>query len=254
MINFYRVNIKNKVPFSNLSYYRNLELNITDKILTIISDGSIFKYTVDDLRAKRDRRESFLSRDLPVYGRYVFAFDRYHNETEKYLKYNGEVFNHYERSRITKGKVKDTSLLLGKTIPFWVWITPEAKDFSNLTFALFAYPEQEIKITGVKVQVVEKELFLDRELSPKFTINGSPTIKSNTKETYAIAYDKNLNANFRVAFGNNIGILNKKDTYLIDGKTKVTVDASGLDVGEEIQLEVGTYEFTNTSRIKIKVI
>jgi hypothetical protein len=254
MIKFYRVNIEKKAVYKNNSYFKNFELDITDKILTIVSDGEIFKYTIDDLRAKRDRKESALLRDVPAYGRYVFAFERYRNNNEKSLKYHGEFFNHYERSLITKGKVKDISLLIGKTINFCVWVTPEAQDFSNLTFALFAYPEQEIKITGVKVQVVEKELFLDRELSPKFTINGSLTIKSNTKETYTIVYDTNLNANFRVKFGNNIGIINKKDTYLVNGKTKVTVDASDLEIGEEIQLEVGTYEFTNTSRIKIRVI
>jgi hypothetical protein len=248
MINFYRVNFVKSNPDRKYSYFKNLELNITDNLLTIISDGKTFKYTIADLRARWD---------ASPFSRFVFAFDKYVDSIDgRYLKYNGEVFNHLERNKITKQKVKDQSLVLGQSCKLNVWVTPEAQDFSELTFALHAYPEEEIKITGVDVKIIpnDQKLFLWRELAPKFKIEGFTTIQSNTKQTYTIVYDKDVNANFRVKFGNNIGIINKKDTYLVKGKTKITVDASDLDIGEEIQLEVGTYEFTNTSRINIRVI
>jgi len=262
MTKFYRVNAPN---FFNddvkkgATYKGGLSINITKDKLSITSDGKTFDYTIDYFLNKKVDNNT--RNENTSFARWLFAFNAYtlpngDGTATRYASFNNYIFNLYERNRRTKQVGKDQALVIGYHCPLNLFLFPETKDFSNVVFSLNTREDNIVNVTGVDVEVISLLDFniLKPQLAPKFLITGSETIKSGSKETYIISYEKDENANFRIKFGNNIGILNKNDTYLINGKTKITLDASDLDIGEEIQLEVGTYEFTNTSRIKIKVI
>jgi len=262
MTKFYRVDTPNffnsKVKKGSM-YKGGLSINVTKDKLSVTSDGKTFDYTIDYFLNKKVDNQ--VRKENTPFARWIFAFNTYIQTNDdgtstKYAYFNNYVFNLYERNKRTKQVAKDQALTIGYHCPLNLFIFPDTKDFSNVVLSLSTREENIVDVTGADVEKISLPEFniIKREMAPKFIIDGSNTIKSGTKETYIISYEKDTNANFRVKFGNNIGIINKSDTYLINGKTKVTVDASDLDIGEEIQLEVGTYEFTNTSRIKIKVI
>ena len=232
---------------NNVSFEGGLIIDISNEKLSITSSGKTFDFTPESLKERADHTS---------YPRYFFVFETFFNDGKKFAKFNGEIFNLYKRTRRTKQNGKDYSISYGVALEINIALKPEAKDFSDIFIGFHSLPDDNVIVNGAEAKEVTIEEFrvLEADYEPKFKIEGSSTIKVGDKETYTISYEPDNSADFKVKFNANIGIINKQSTNLINGKTSVTIDASDLTAGETIQLDVGTYEFTNTTNIKIQVI
>jgi hypothetical protein len=241
MTKIYRINNKINTP-----YFGNININVEKNKLTIINGDKTFNYLINELRSREDNTP---------FARYYLCVDT--NDGSRKLQFTGDVFNLVYRTR--KTKLTSTEYIESQTtiLPVSIILHPHSNDFSEAVIYIHALSEATIT-ANVDIDVIEKK---DKNLDkPKFKIEGSSTISTDAKETYKISYinpttkEVDTSVNFRVIFNTNIGILNKKDTFLVNGTTTVTLNSSDLSSGEIINLEVGAYEYSNTSQLNINVL
>jgi hypothetical protein len=246
MKKLYRINTKQVYK-----YIEPIDFNITDNEITITFGSKKINLAFENLRSRADNTQ---------FARFYFIAKPVVNALtgEWLLDLTGNIINLYNVTRKTKQSCDEYSQQNGINLPFSIILQPHAVDFSEVDISVYATPSDVITASGVDIEVIE--LNANRNNKPKFKIEGSSTISADAKETYKISYINrgtgkvdNL-ANYRVVINSNIGVLNKKDTNLIDGSTTVTLDTAGLTSGEKITLEVGMYEFSNTSQLDIDVL
>jgi hypothetical protein len=246
MKKFYRINTKQVHK-----YIEPIDFNITDNKITVTSGEKKIDLTIDNLRNRADNTQ---------FARFYFIANSVVNPLsgEWFLDLTGDIINLYNFTRKTKQSCDDYSAEHKINLPFSIVLQPHATDFSEVDISLYATPSDVITASGVDIEVIE--LNTNRNNKPKFKIEGSSTISTDAKETYKISYINrgtgkvDNSANYRVVINSNIGVLNKKDTNLIDGSTTITLDATGLTSGEKVTLEVGMYEYSNTSQLSIDVL
>jgi hypothetical protein len=246
MKKFYRINTA-----SRHKYIEPIDFNITDNKITVSFGEKKVDLTINNLRARPDNTQ---------FARFYFIAKSIINplDQECYLHLTGDIRNLYDITRRTKQSCDKYSQEHGINLPFSIILQPHATDFSEVDISLHATPSDIITASGVDIEVIKHDT--NRNNKPKFKIEGSSKISADTKETYKISYINrgtgtvDNSANYRVVINSNIGVLNKRDTNLIDGSTTVTLDATGLTSGEKATLEVGMYEFSNTSQLSIDVL
>ena len=246
MKKFYRINTKQLHK-----YIEPIDFNVTDNKITVISGEKKIDLTIDNLRSRADNTQ---------FARFYFIAKSVVNSLtgEWFYELTGDIMNLYNVTRKTKQSCDEYSRENDINLAFSIILQPHATDFSEVDFSVYATPSDVITASGVDIEVIE--LNTNRNNKPKFKIEGSSTISADTKETYKISYINrgtgkvDNSANYRVVINSNIGVLNKRDTNLIDGSTTITLDATGLTSGEKATLEVGMYEYSNTSQLSIDVL
>lgn len=246
MKKFYRINTKQVHK-----HFKPIDFNVTNDKITITSGENKFDLTFNNLRSRADNTQ---------FARFYFIAKPIVNPitAECFLELTGDIINLYNVTRKTKQSCDEYCNEHKINLPFSIILQPHAVDFSEVDISLHATPSDIITATGVDIEVIE--LNANRNNKPKFKIEGSSTISADAKETYKISYinrgtgEVSNSANYRIVINSNIGVLNKKDTNLIDGSAVVTLDATGLTSGEKVTLEVGMYEFSNTSQLSINVL
>ena len=244
MTKIYRINNKINTP-----YFGNININVERNKLTIINGDKTFNYLINELRSREDNTP---------YARYYLCVDNIlNNDGSRKLQFTGDVFNLVYRTKKTKQTSTEYINSQDTILPVSIILHPHSNDFSEAVIYIHALPDA-IITANVEIEFIEKK---DKNLDkPKFKIEGSSTISPNSKENYVISYINpktglvDTSVNFRVIFSTNIGILNKKDTFLVSGKAIVTLNSSDLLSGEVINLEVGAYEYSNTSQLSIDVL
>jgi hypothetical protein len=244
MTKIYRINNEFNTP-----YFGNINFEISETVLKITNGDKVFNFSIDELRSKEDNTP---------FARYYLCVDNIlNNDSSRKLQFTGDVFNLVYRTRKTKLTSTEYINSQNTILPISIILHPHSNDFSEAVIYIHALPDS-IITANIEIEFIEKK---DKNLDkPKFKIEGSSTISPNSKENYVISYVNSktglvdTSVNFRVIFSTNIGILNKKDTFLVNGKTTVTLNSSDLSSGEVINLEVGAYEYSNTSQLNIDVL
>lgn len=232
-------------------YADPIDFNITDDRIVITSGDVQLDLSFNDLKNREDK--------TPFCRFYVVTKPIVDALTgDCLLKLTNNIINLYPLTRTTKQTCDEYCKQHNLNLPFSINLQPHAVDFSEVDISIHATPADIITASGVEPEVIVPNT--NRNKYPKFQFEGLSTISPDTKQTYKISYinrgtgQVDNSANYRVVINSNIGVLNKRDTNLINGSTIVTLDATGLTSGEKISLEVGMYEYTNTSQLNIDVL